>query len=234
MTLSSVILDLIAVIVLASLVVGGYKKGFLKTIVLAAGTLASLLIAFWLSGWLADLIFSNIIRECVIKNIRDTLSGLSDATSTAGAIPAVLAALPAFVLNPMMAQYGSKEEMIAEIQRNAGNTLSGLSETITDTVVSPVLTMLLRMLLCLLIFIICVIIIKIVAKALGAVRRIPLVGTLNAVLGAVVGAVQGLIALFLLGLAGNILVSLSGNALGWFNTGIIGKSYIYQFFYQFF
>ena len=42
MTLSSVILDLIAVIVFASLVVGGYKKGFLKTIVLAAGTLASL------------------------------------------------------------------------------------------------------------------------------------------------------------------------------------------------
>ena len=30
MTLSSVILDLIAVIVFASLVVGGYKKGFLK------------------------------------------------------------------------------------------------------------------------------------------------------------------------------------------------------------
>lgn len=41
MTLSSVLLDLIAVIVFASLVVGGYKKGFLKTIVLAAGTLAS-------------------------------------------------------------------------------------------------------------------------------------------------------------------------------------------------
>ena len=219
MTLSSVLLDLIAVIVFASLVIGGYKKGFLKTIVLAAGTLASLLIAFWLSGWLADLIFSNIIRESVIKNISDTLSGLSDATSTVSAISAVLAALPAFVLNPMLAQYGSKEAMVAEIQRNTDNTLSGLSETITDTVVSPVLTML---------------IIKIVAKALGAVRRIPLVGTLNAVLGAVVGAVQGLIALFLLGLAGNILVSLSGNDLGLFNTGIIGKSYIYQFFYQFF
>lgn len=165
MTLSSVLLDLIAVIVFASLVIGGYKKGFLKTIVLAAGTLASLLIAFWLSGWLADLIFSNIIRESVIKNISDTLSGLSDATSTVSAISAVLAALPAFVLNPMLAQYGSKEAMVAEIQRNTDNTLSGLSETITDTVVSPVLTMLLQMLLCLLIFIICVIIIKIVAKA---------------------------------------------------------------------
>ena len=117
MTLTSVLLDLIAVIVFASLVVGGYKKGFLKAIVLAAGTLASLLIAFWLSGWLADLIFSNIIRESVIKNISDTLSGLSDTTSTVSAISAVLAALPAFVLNPMLAQYGSKEAMIAEIQR---------------------------------------------------------------------------------------------------------------------
>lgn len=234
MTFSSVVLDFIAVAVFTALVVGGYKKGFLKTIVLAAGTLASLLVAFWLSRWLADLIFANMIRGSVLQNISDTLSGLSNSTSAAGAVPAIIAALPAFILNPMLVQYGSKETMIAEIQKNVGDTLSGLGETITDTVVSPVVTMLLQMVLCLLIFIICVIIIKIIAKALGAVRRIPLVGTLNAVLGAVVGAVQGLIVLFLLGLVGNVLISLSGNALGWFNTEIIGKSFVYQFFYQFF
>ncbi len=234
MTFSSVVLDFIAVAVFTALVVKGYKKGFLKTIVLATGTLASLLVAFWLSRWLADLIFANMIRGSVLQNISDTLSGLSNSTSAAGAVPAVIAALPAFILNPMLVQYGSKETMIAEIQKNVGDTLSGLGETITDTVVSPVVTMLLQMVLCLLIFIICVIIIKIIAKALGAVRRIPLVGTLNAVLGAVVGAVQGLIVLFLLGLVGNVLISLSGNALGWFNTEIIGKSFIYQFFYQFF
>lgn len=234
MTFSSVVLDFIAVAVFTALVVKGYKKGFLKTIVLATGTLASLLVAFWLSRWLADLIFANMIRGSVLQNISDTLSGLSNSTSAAGAVPAVIAALPAFILNPMLVQYGSKETMIAEIQKNVGDTLSGLGETITDTVVSPVVTMLLQMVLCLLIFIICVIIIKIIAKALGAVRRIPLVGTLNAVLGAVVGAVQGLIVLFLLGLVGNVLISLSGNALGWFNTEIIGKSFVYQFFYQFF
>lgn len=234
MTFSSVVLDFIAVAVFTALVVKGYKKGFLKTIVLATGTLASLLVAFWLSRWLADLIFANMIRGSVLQNISDTLSGLSNSTSAAGAVPAVIAALPAFILNPMLVQYGSKETMIVEIQKNVGDTLSDLGETITDTVVSPVVTMLLQMVLCLLIFIICVIIIKIIAKALGAVRRIPLVGTLNAVLGAVVGAVQGLIVLFLLGLVGNVLISLSGNALGWFNTEIIGKSFVYQFFYQFF
>jgi len=234
MTFSSVVLDFIAVAVFTALVVKGYKKGFLKTIVLAAGTLASLLVAFWLSRWLADLIFANMIRGSVLQNISDTLSGLSNSTSAAGAVPAVIAALPAFILNPMLVQYGSKATMIAEIQKNVGDTLSGLGETITDTVVSPVVTMLLQMVLCLLIFIICVIIIKIIAKALGAVRRIPLVGTLNAVLGAVVGAVQGLIVLFLLGLVGNVLISLSGNALSWFNTEIIEKSFVYQFFYQFF
>lgn len=234
MTVFSIILDLIALAVFVSWVISGYKKGFLKTIVLAVGTFVALLAAFWLSGWLADLIFANFIRGPVLQNITDTLSGLSDTTSVSAAIPIVVAALPSFILNPMLAQYGSQEAMISEIQKNAGETLSSVGITITDTVVAPVVTMLLQLVLCLLIFIVCVIIIKIIAKAMGAVRKIPLVGTVNAVLGAVVGALQGILVLLLLGLVGNIIISLSGNALGWFNTEIIGKSFIYQFFFQFF
>lgn len=93
------------------------QKGFLKTIVLAVGTFVALLAAFWLSGWLADLIFANFIRGPVLQNITDTLSGLSDTTSVSAAIPIVVAALPSFILNPMLAQYGSQEAMISEIQK---------------------------------------------------------------------------------------------------------------------
>ena len=90
------------------------------------------------------------------------------------------------------------------------------------------------MLFCLLIFILCAIIIRALASVFGAVRKIPVVGTLNAVLGAGVGVVFAVLVLFLLGIAGSLFIALSAGGVSWFNQEIIDQSFVYRFFFGLF
>lgn len=233
MDISVIVLDLIMLAFFVLMVVSGYKKGFLKGIVQAVGMIASLIAAIWLSQSLAEILFTEVVRPYVLDSVGTAIQDTGSATVT-DALPAILAALPAFVLNPIVAQYGSQENMLNEIQKAVDSSSATLGESITDTVIAPIVTLLLQLLLCLLIFIICVIIVKILAKLLGGIRKIPLIGSVNAGLGAVVGAAEGIVLLLLLGLIGHIVIALSGDSITWFNSSTVQSGYIYPFFYQFF
>ncbi len=234
MQIGSILLDLCMVVIFFIIVISSYKKGFLKTVTLAAGTLVSLILAFWLSGYAADFVFTTFVRPSVLQSINEAIVSSGASATVSSVLPAVIAAIPAFFLNPVLAQFGSQEALIQKITSETSVTIDNLGEVITDNVLEPVICALLQMLFCLLIFILCVIIIKALASVFGAVRRIPVVGTLNAVLGAGVGVIFALSILFLLGLVGALFIAFSAGGVSWFNQEIIEKSVIYQFFFGFF
>ncbi len=234
MQIGSIVLDLLMVMIFFLIVISSYRKGFLKTVTLAAGTLVSFVLAFWLSGYAADFVFVTFVRPSVLQSINEATVSSGASATVSSVLPAVIAAIPAFFLNPVLAQVGSQEALIKQISSQTDVTIDNLSSVITDNVLEPIVCALLQMLFCLLIFILCAIIIRALASVFGAVRKIPVVGTLNAVLGAGVGVVFAVLVLFLLGIAGSLFIALSAGGVSWFNQEIIDQSFVYRFFFGLF
>lgn len=228
-----ILLDLIMILLGIMIVVSSYRKGFLRSVVLLAGYIASVFIAAWIGGWLSGWIYDTFIRDAVISSIDKTAAMAAEGMPFATVLTEVFDKLPSFIVNPLLAGFGGEDKLIADLEASTGGVLEQLGTTIADTVVAPIVTLVLQMFCCLLIFILCVIIVKMVASLLKGFYAIPILGPVNAVLGGVVGLLKAGIILYVLAIAGAMIISLSGNQLSWFNSDIVQDSHIFKWFYNF-
>lgn len=72
-----------------------------------------------------------------------------------------------------------------------------------------------------------------VASLFKGFYAIPILGPVNAVLGGIVGIFKAGIILYVLAIVGSMVISLSGDKLSWFNSGIVENSHIFKWFYNF-
>lgn len=65
------------------------------------------------------------------------------------------------------------------------------------------------------------------------VDRIPVLGPVNAALGALLGVVQAGVVIYLLALAVEVVISLTADRLEWLNTGIVDATILFRRIYEF-
>lgn len=114
-----------------------------------------------------------------------------------------------------------------------GAETDDFARAITDDMVKPVLLVPMRALIFTVLFVIIAIILSIIAKLLKVVNKIPLIGKVNKLLGAVAGAAQAAIVIFLVCIFIQVIVVLSENSLIFLNTMTIDKTFVFQKIYYF-
>ena len=107
------------------------------------------------------------------------------------------------------------------------------ARAITDDMVKPILLVPMRALIFIVLFVIITIILSIIAKLLKLVNKIPLIGKVNQLLGAVAGAAEAVIIIFLVCIFIQVIIVLSGNELIFLNTMTIDETFIFQKIYYF-
>ena len=107
-----------------------------------------------------------------------------------------------------------------------------LSVSITDGVLYPILYMLLQGLLFLVLFAACMVLVHCLTKVLKGAERLPVIGTVNSLLGAVMGAAEALVVLFVAAVAVRLLLDVTGG-FSWLNENIVGQTYLFRYFYNF-
>ncbi len=114
--------------------------------------------------------------------------------------------------------------------------LTGSAEETAATaeteIVRPIIEFFLKIIVFLVLLFILRLIITPVSNMFKFVNKVPLIGTLNALLGALLGAVEGLITVYGLALLVKLIVNVSGDSLIFLNTDTIGLTYIFKFFYE--
>ncbi len=114
--------------------------------------------------------------------------------------------------------------------------LTGSAEETAATaeteIVRPIIEFFLKIIVFLVLLFILRLIITPVSNMFKFVNNVPLIGTLNALLGALLGAVEGLITVYGLALLVKLIVNVSGDSLIFLNTDTIGLTYIFKFFYE--
>lgn len=102
-----------------------------------------------------------------------------------------------------------------------------------ETIVSPILKGLLKIIVWLILMLICRMIIGPISDATKIFNKVPLIGPLNHLLGAILGIVEGAILTYCISLAVRLTIYLSDNSLMFLNNQTIANTYAFKYFYDF-
>lgn len=226
MVFYALILDIICIVTFVVIVVTAFRSGFLRSIVLLGGYVLSWIVASATGKFVATFVYNSFVNEKITKAITD---GLRNATD--GGVPMVEAlteSLPQYVANLINMDNGIVDKFKTIIESGAQD----VGTQVAQTIVAPIVISFLQVIFCSIIFFICVGIVSLAASVFSRICRIPIIGMVNSLLGGLLGVVQGGIVLYIISLIGHMVISFTNNNFEYFNSTIIGMTYIYKLFHN--
>ena len=193
----SLILDIILIAVFAAFVFVAVKKGFIRTLLELVAVVAALVLAYQLSPVASQAVFDGMLEKNITSSIETQISDNFDTTTAAKKAETALEAIPDFAVSLASSagvDIGSIKNNISAENLSAENVAKELVEKIAEPIITGALTIIFFILFtCVLI-----IILRIVAAKIAKLFKVPLVGTVDKLLGAVLGICRGLVVLVLI------------------------------------
>ncbi len=113
------------------------------------------------------------------------------------------------------------------------DTRASLADTVMQNFVQPSCILVFRSVAFVIIFAIVLIIMKLIASASGIIKKIPVIGDINSLLGGAAGALEGVLIVFVLCLLTRLAVCLLDGNVIMFNDETIANTYIFKRIYSF-
>lgn len=107
------------------------------------------------------------------------------------------------------------------------------SRSLLDNVVKPVFLVPLRALIFIVLFVIILVLLNVIARAMKVVNKIPFIGGINSLLGAVFGVLEAAVVILLVCIGIQVLVTITDNSLVFLNTMTVDKTFIFKNIYYF-
>ena len=173
-----IILDLILLLIGATIVITCYKRGFFKSVIRFFKTILAFLAAYFLggsvAGWLCDKWIGTAVRERVYLKVHEIYQSTADSFGA----DHVTSAVPDFLMS---------EKLKAQLSMAEGSG-EELVSSMTDIIATPIATVISNALGYLGVFLLALLALWLVAMLLdGLIDKLPLIGTLNHVLGLILG-----------------------------------------------
>lgn len=216
-----VLWDIAAVLVFLLFVHAGASRGLIRTAISFAGYALAVAAANLLSPILAWGLYDKVVKDAirlVILNRLGEYTG-SGADEIASAIPDSLTRI-----------------MDGDILETVGGALGMEAGHLVDQLIDaalrePVLSIL-NSILFLLLFTIVLLVVRNLSRLFRGVYKIPVIGTLNTVLGGILGVLEAAAVLLVAALAMKLLIDFSGGGWFWLDTGIMDDTYIFRVFWN--
>ncbi len=220
----SIIIDLIIIGIILLTVLISAKQGFVKIVIGVAGFIAAVLLAFSLSGPLANLTYQNVIEPPIVNSVAEDSSGSASET-----VDKIWDSLPNVITDNADSLGISKESIIQSVEKETQTTAQGIIGNVSQNVIKPVLTGILETVFAVILIIVLLFVVKILAKLINKVFSFSVVGKLNRTLGGVVGLVKGLLIALIACEVILLIISFTKNGIWIFNNENIEKTFIFKF-----
>ena len=213
-------LILLAILLLVAMRYAG--KGFAAALVQFAGNLASLLGASIFSQNIAPVLFTNFFENNFTTSIEKTLADGGQLQ-----------------LDQLVEKYAGflPDEIQQSITQSAGGVLTGsapeLAEQVVNQVIAPLLTPIIAIVVFFVAFALCKVIVGFVVAVLTNFNRIPILGSVNKLLGFAIGLLAGVVDLYLILCAVWAIIVVTGGSIPWLNQQVLGESIGFSLFGQF-
>ena len=206
------IFDIIIVGIIAICTIACRSKGFVRSLIELTGGMISAFFAYLLAkpvgAWLSENLISGIFREKAASELIsiegskitgsavEALEGIDVGQVIKDAPSALTDFLNAFNID------------LAQIQSISDSkvTVSERAKAVVDAIVNPIADNVSMAISFFILFIVFMIVISLIAKAASAISYIPVVGTLNTVLGTVFGVLKGAVFVLIFTAALNVVM----------------------------
>ena len=204
----------------------GIRRGAAKTLVHILGTVAAITVSIWLGQYLAQWIYETFFQQQLIQNMSQQIMDTGGTQAQAG-IASALSVLPDFVIR-LLPNFGIDTSALAQsVQSTADGAAQGI-----EVVIAPVIVALLSLLVIIVLFLLLSVVVKLVAGAVGKVFQLPVLRSVDAILGAVLGLGQGLLVVALLVFFIKLLVPFLSDAPQVFNAQTVENTFLFRYFYN--
>lgn len=227
--LMPIIYDAVVVFVIISSVIFSYKKGFLRSILSLISYCVSFFIANFLGRFVSQIIFDNFIKANIEHDIFNTLSNSLNSGNMMNGINQISSIIPDWLTSYLI---GDKTVDNVAGGFIAKNDLSAASSAIADQIFRPYIIMIISIIAFFVLFAVVKLLFRYVYMLTSVVERIPVIGTLNGLLGGLCGVIKAGVLLFIIAIISFVLILLTKNEMSWINTEIINETHLFFMFYK--
>lgn len=212
-----ILLDVFLVAIALLCIKKGSKDGFAKTIVSFAGIFVAIILAATLSKPLTEFAYTSFAQKPIETAVENTIRGQTDSiTENAPSVDKLVSGIeeklrdektPSFVKN----LFGTEEkiaQLAEDIKEVYTSDITELSKAATEKVLKPVIVSIISAITFVLIFAITFLLCTILSKVLKIVNKLPLLGSVNSLLGGIIGFLKGLIIVLIINF---VIVSLTSS-----------------------
>ena len=230
------LLDVISIVILIWCVWSAARRGFVKTLIGFVGTLIALVLAVTWGPAAASVIkvrfvgpfFENTVGEYLMTY----MSGVGDsAAAFAEQFNKLLSDMPQ-VLETYLGRFSVSPDQVKQ-SFEASASMQSAKEAAISAISTPLTEAVSSALGFLLVFVVSLLLIKLLTMALDIVAKLPLLRTVNKVLGMALGAVQGvLIVCVFAGVVTYLAPFLENYMTSAFDANTISATLVFKYFYE--
>lgn len=215
----ALILDVILIAVIVLTAFHYKKKGFVAGLLDLVGNLLALLVAWIASDRISPTVFENFFKQGLIEKITQTVQeqGTSGLTMLVENFSSILPG-------------GMADEVTRSLQEILGSGAPDLAVRIVDTILTPLIVPMITVVLFFIAFAVCKLVISMLVAVLTNINKIPVIGSVNELLGILVGVAGGLLNVVLLLCLIWAVVAITNNNLPVLNHDMLSGSMMYSLF----
>lgn len=215
----ALILDVILIAVIVLTAFHYKKKGFVAGLLDLVGNLLALLVAWIASDRISPTVFENFFKQGLIEKITQTVQerGTSGLTMLVESFSSILPG-------------GMANEVTRSLQDILGSGAPDLAVRIVDTILTPLIVPMITVVLFFIAFAVCKLVISMLVAVLTNINKIPVIGSVNELLGILVGVAGGVLNVVLLLCLIWAVVAITNNNLPVLNNDMLSGSMMYSLF----
>lgn len=222
----SVIFDIIALVLAIFIIARSASKGFISSIISFFGGLASLIISSFLSRPLAEYIYGLFLKDKIISSITESIGNVStnSASEFLNSLEQSVQSLP----SPIVALFQSNGQSVVDIvTNNLGQGVQTIAEDLSLKIIEPLFITLISTVFFIILFIILSLVFNLLSKLFVGIKKIPVIGKINSILGAVFGILYSLIILYVVYVVLYFLSTVFNLSLPYVTQETLQGSYIF-------
>lgn len=186
----SIILDVILLAIFAAFVFTAMKKGFMLSLLELIAVIVALALSYQFSPVVAQAAYDGFVEESLIETVETQIDEKLNISSSTEQAEVVLESIPDFVVS-FVSSVGIDVEELTKTMDSWSFSSENLATELVTKVAQPIVVAALTVVFFLLLATILMFVLKWVAGLLSKIFKLPLIGTVNKVLGGVLGACKG-------------------------------------------
>ena len=215
MSTMSIIFDLITVAVVVITIWSSAAKGFVRSVIELGGFIASFIVAGLLSVPLGGWIYEHMLKSFFAGNVSGYISSLTGGTKQA--------------FNQLLGSYNINSSALDGAVKSGSDAVNSAVSSQAGSLGSIVG----RGIAFLIIFMLCLFLVRIIAHAADIINKLPVIGGINRLGGALIGVVKAVIVMFLLCTIVAVLIpvfAVQKNPT--FTNTTVNSTYVFKYIYN--